>query len=411
MSISFLQIPDAISSGFDPMNFVVSSTASHNTQFRFNSELLDENGDTIASFINLKQPTYGNLLFDAHRTIEKYLSYDISNLIAGTTGWQLGVNVFKKFQLKVIEEHPQLVFHASGVSSYVIAINSAMNWQDYVNFELGDRYASNSSRNWLTNQPTRIKVRIGDSYELGTIDAGSAIDTNLSYLKIETYNSAGTLIQTATKSNPYTALATDSARFMSILVGPDDLNATTLTTGSQPLITDSVHYYRVASFNSVNTQTLEWKEFELDRSCTRDDTYTRLYFLNSLGRFDAFNFDFIRDDSIQSTKARYNKLLGVLTASTFTYNTYQQETSVFHSKVEQKYRLRSGFVDNDTAEWLKELIASPLVYMIAPINSGNTFVAVTVDNSTYQAKKTEVEKLFNIEIDITLSTITQRQRL
>ena len=68
-------------------------------------------------------------------------------------------------------------------------------------------------------------------------------------------------------------------------------------------------------------------------------------------------------------------------------------------------------MDNDTAIWLKELIASPLVYMLIPINTGNTFVACTIDNNSYQAKKTQVEKLFNVELDITLSTISQRQRL
>ena len=113
------------------------------------------------------------------------------------------------------------------------------------------------------------------------------------------------------------------------------------------------------------------------------------------------------DDLIEVTKARYDKLLWVHTSGSFTFNTYQQQTSVFHSKIEQKYKLRSGYVDNETALWIKELIGSPLVYVI--ING--SFVACTIEDTRYQSKKTEVEKLFNIELTINLSVASQRQRL
>ena len=408
MSITFHQIPDAIASGFNDLNFVVSSSQSHQTQFRYNTQIWDASGNTIASFVNLKQPTYSNLLFDAHRTVQKYLTYDISNLIVGNKGWRNGVNVFKKFRLTVIEEYPRLSFHASGTSDWVIATNSAMNMQDWINNGLGGRYAGNSTRKWMTNSPDHVKVRLTDSYELGTI---STFTNNVYYLKIETYGYDNALIKTATIRNYNSALADDSNKFPSILCGPADLNASTLDTGTQTLITDATKYYRVAAFDNTNTQSNEWKYFDLDTECLRDGTYKRLFFLNSLGRFDAFNFNQVSEDSIEVEKSRYDKLLGVLGLTTFTYNTYQQKTSVFHSKVKQKYKLRSGFVDTDTAEWIKELIASPLVYILIPINSGNTWVACTVDETSYTSKKTITEKLFNIELTITLSIDSHRQAL
>jgi hypothetical protein len=376
------------------------------TGFKFKSKLLDSVGATIAEFYHLKQPTYGNLLFDAHRTIENYLSYDISNLIAGTTGWQKGVNVFKKFKLNV-QEYLPAGLQASANSSDVYAVNSAMDFQDWVNFGLGGRIATNSTRKWMTNQPTRIKIRTGDSYELGTIMTTANYVNNL---KIETYDFTNTLVQTATITNAYSAMPDDGSKFPSITCGPVNLNASTLATGSQPLITSAIKYYRVAAFDNAAGQSTEWKEFELDQECLRD-SYNRLYFLNSLGRFDAFNFNQVNQDDIEVSKSNYDKLLGTLSLSGFTHSTYERSTSVFHSKIKQKYKLRSGFVDTATALWLKELIASPIVYMIVPINTGNTWVAVNIEETSYTAKKVISDKLFNIELTVTLSNDSQRQRL
>lgn len=407
MAVNFIQQPDSIVSGFNEMNFVVSSNISGYAGFKFKSKLIDSVGVTIAEFYHLKQPTYGNLLFDAHRTIENYLSYDISNLIAGTTGWQKGINVFKTYKLNVQEFSSASGLLASAVTTDIIAVNSAMDWQDWVNFGLGSRIATNSTRKFMTNSPTRIKIRSTDSYELGTIMTTANYVNNL---KIETYDFTNTLVQTATITNAYSAMPDDGSKFPSILCGPANLNASTLATGSQPLITTAIKYYRVAAFDNAAGQSTEWKEFELDQECLRE-SYNRLYFLNSLGRFDAFNFNQVSEDNIEVSKSNYDKLLGTLSLSGFTHNTYERSTSVFHSKIKQKYKLRSGFVDTATAFWLKELLASPIVYMIVPINTGNTWVAVNIDETSYTSKKVISDKLFNIELNISLSNDSQRQRL
>jgi len=413
MAVNFIQQPDEISSGFNEMNFIASSNIAGQKGFKFKSKLLDSVGATIAEFYHLKQPTYGTLLFDAHRTIENYLSYDISNLIAGTTGWQKGVNVFKKFKLNVQEfigagGTMASGFYASAVTTDILAVNSSMNWQDWVNFAiLGGRNVGGTTRKWMTNQPTRVKLMLTDSYELGTMVLAPQ---EVKYLQVETYDFTNTLVQTATINNAYYTIPDDGSKFPSITCGPVNLNATSLNTGSQPLITSATKYYRVATFDSSNAQNIEWKEFELDQDCLRE-SYNRLYFLNSLGRFDAFNFTQVSEDNIEVGKSNYDKLMGTLTLGSFTHNTYERRTSVFHSKIKQKYKIRSGFVDTATAFWLKELIASPLVYMIVPINTGNTWVAVNIEETSYTSKKVISDKLFNIELTVSLSNDSQRQRL
>lgn len=411
MPITLNQQPEIVVPGFNPMIFLASSGSAHNPLFSYLIELKDGTGAVINEYYYLKQPVYGSVIFDSHRTIENYLSYDITNLINNTSGWQTGVNVFKKYKVKITENYPPTGLNDNVESSYVYAINSSMSWLDYVNNGLGGRTASTSSRQWLTDQPSTIKIRTGDHYEMGTICmSNNAVD----YLKIETFDESGTLLKTATKANPFAVPATDAQRFISILCGPADLNAMSLTTGTQPLIQNNTHSYRVSTWYTFTPdgQSLRYMNFEIDRDCTRDGSYQRLFWLNPLGRFDAFNFTFTGEDTIEVEKSRYDKLLGNLTTTSFTYNTYQQSTSVYHSKIKQKYKLRSGFINTETATWLKELIASPLVYLLVPNSAGvNKFVACTVDNTSYTSKKTEVEKLFNIEIDVTLSVDSQRQRL
>lgn len=398
-------------SGFDPQWFVASSSQAHQTNFRFRAQVCDDSGNVLKEFRIPKDPDYGTFFFDAHRHIENYLSYDIANLIAQTTGWQKSVNCHMEYYLNVAEEYGATVsVQASGNSAHVIAINSAENFSQWGQHSINNYrvifFGGDDSTKWLTNQPSRIPIRIGDSYEMGTITNVSSSQGIFS-LRVRTYDSSGTLLKTATINNPYGSIATTDEQFLSILCGPDDLNATSLSSGSHTLIEDDTSYYTVDILNSFGTQKIESKRFDIDRTCTRDGSYSRLYWLNPLGRFDAFNFTQLGEDSIQVEQSRYSRVLGVKTATSLTYTKNQVESSVFHSGIKQIYKLRSGFVNSEISLWLKELIASPRVYMIID----GSFVPVNITTNSYTAKKTLQDKLFNVEIEVELSIKDQRQRL
>jgi hypothetical protein len=64
-------------------------------------------------------------------------------------------------------------------------------------------------------------------------------------------------------------------------------------------------------------------------------------------------------------------------------------------------------VNSETSLWLKELVQSPLIYMII----GGQFVAVNILTTEYQAKSTIKDKLINISMEVELSADTKRQRL
>lgn len=411
MSITFHQTPDEYTSGFDPNIFVVSSNQTWQPNFRYLARIKDSAGNVIREFRQAPDPDFGNLYFDTHRTIENYLSYDISNLIAGTVGWQKGVNTFIEYNLNVTEEYgatDSISAHASGETTFIKAINSAQDFGQWVDHSINeDRVIFNTPpiALFLTNQPV-IPIRVDDSYELGLIThVGSTVGVNR--LRIRTYDSGGNLLKTGTVANPYTTLATTDEKFLSILCGPKDLNLTTLTAGTQPLIEDNTEYYLIDVITQADSIKTEEKRFNIDRTCTRSGSYDRLSWLNPLGRFDAFNFLAMKDDIQEVEQSRYSRLLGVKTSTSFTYTKSQVRSSVFFSEVRQSYKLRSGYINTDIAQWLKELIGSPRVYMIID----GDFVPVNIKTSSYQAKTTLQEKLFNVEIEVELSVPSQRQRL
>lgn len=411
MSISILQSPDQISMGFMPMNFVASSTVNNNSNFRFYTEIRNADDTLIKAFRNIPQPSNRLLLFDAHRIIENYLSYDITNLIEQNTGVKAGENVVKKYKLFIQEEWADAsgVFsgYASTTTAAVYAINASPDWLAYLNLSVEDRVLPNINHSFLTNQPSTIKIRPDDSYEIGfLVDLSSVVEQ----ITVDQYNAAGTLINTGIILNVIAPVTDEKQNFVSLLVGPADLLATTFDGGSFSM--SNLAYYTVYCENNSGIDQVSKKlTFEIDRSCTRDG-YVRLFWLNPWGRFDAYNFTGVADDNIDVEKSNYNKLLGSFDGATFGYTTYEQQKRQFFTKSTQKYKLRSGDLDTDTAFWLKELIQSPLVYILKENPQGvNEFVGVNIDTTSYQAKKNIVDKKIFIEFDAMLSVQNMRQRL
>ena len=409
MSVTFIQQPDLFVSGFDPIIYLASSNQTTQTNFRYRIQIIDASGNVVTE---LRKPPYyadGTCDLDAHRIIENYLSYDMANLIAGSVGFNTGVNVYEKFKVNIREEYGSVISgYASAESSYIYAINSAQTYLNQINNPIDDLAYKGiplTFGTFLTNQPSTIDIRVGDSYELGFLNYAT---NGTHHMRVKTYDESGALLKNSTFNNTWVADSTDKEHFLSVLCGAGNLNSWSVSSGSaQPLIADNVAKYEVMFENSTNTLVSNTLTFRIDRECTRDGNYNRLYWLNPLGRIDAFNFTQIADDNISVQRTNYNRLQGTRTSSGITYNTYSHEQSNFFNSSKQRYTLNSGYIDTATSTWLKELVQSPLIFMI--ING--QFVAVNILTTEYQAKSTYKEKLFNVTMEIELSADTKRQRL
>jgi hypothetical protein len=63
-----------------------------------------------------------------------------------------------------------------------------------------------------------------------------------------------------------------------------------------------------------------------------------------------------------------------------------------------KIKLVSDYINETDFTWLRQLIASPMVYM--QMDNDATFIPVTIETSDWVQKFNGVDKVFNLEIDV-----------
>jgi hypothetical protein len=80
-------------------------------------------------------------------------------------------------------------------------------------------------------------------------------------------------------------------------------------------------------------------------------------------------------------------------------------TNQFVTRQSLTYKLISDWVNFVDYLWLKELIASPEVYL----ERGNTFIPVSISTTSWTEKKKFRDKAFNLELDIELGNKVNSQ--
>jgi len=82
------------------------------------------------------------------------------------------------------------------------------------------------------------------------------------------------------------------------------------------------------------------------------------------------------------------------------YNVFNGGSKQFYTAQSISYKLTSDWLSLTDYTWLRDLIASPEVYM----EQGNYFIPVTIGTSNWTEKKRYADKVYNLELDINLGT-------
>jgi len=226
-----------------------------------------------------------------------------------------------------------------------------------------------------------------------------------SYVKVLTYNSANTLIGTFKIDNKYT-----TSRFLRIPTGPYNiLNIpdAQFTLGVQPIITGSVAYYIVQTFNSSNAALSIDARYDIVDNCSRYEK-RRLQFLNELGGYDTFNFTLVSKETMDIERSMFKKDLGSYGSSySFVNSPNDRAYSQYHTKIKDKISIQSDWVKEEELAWLEQLVTSPDVRL----DDGLYLIPINITNTSFEKKKVVNEKLFNLQLEYTLSYDRYRQRL
>ena len=270
-------------------------------------------------------------------------------------------------------------------------------------------WVMNTTNGATTQFLTNYKTPKVDLTDLGWSYLLTDTVTDIDYVEVKTYDSAGALIQTAQSANVSNGLTI--GKIKSVATSPQSLNniAPALLAGSQQIITSSVATYTVQIFESTPTAVSELLTFTIGE-CTRYEKY-RLHFLNELGGFDSFNFLARSQQKSTVKRTSYTKAQDVITAGGLTYSHEDLGSMDYYVRSTDKIKLRSEFLTGEENTWLKELIESPNVLWETTDTDGNVvFFSVKVTSNNWTRKEILLDKTFILELDIEVSMQNTRQR-
>ena len=399
-------------SAFNPIDFVV-STNNVSAIFNYLIRVKDAAANPISQHRMPKRAVNGRCMFDAQRTIQSYVSYDFTKLAAGTLGVYKLENLYKQFTIDFIEESgstfSNITLGTPVPSALITAINTSFMFEEFKQVYLGtnniDSYLVDSITTKFFSTLLRganIRIRAGQAHELGWIGEPNAVTKVL----IKTYNINKTLINSYTINNSFSNVSTIDKAFVGVNVGMNALNNQTLATGTQPILTPSVAYYEVCLLNDVSSIVSEIITFEIDTACLKYEPI-EVYWLNKLGRFDSFSFNFLNEKSYQTTKSYFQKSNGAFVGNVFVRNNLESGDTAFNTKIESKVKITTDYINDIESQWLSELVMSPLCF--AKIE--NTMQPVRIMQNDYTAKTNQKDSMFTQEFDLMFTNTSTRQRL
>lgn len=228
--------------------------------------------------------------------------------------------------------------------------------------------------------------------------------TDIDRLVVVTYDSSGSVIQTAIKAINVSQAVTTS-RMYKVATGPESLNNMTgaFVSGAQPIVTSDVARYEVYLTTSAGTVVSETLDFEVYSPCRYEQR--RVHFLNRFGSFDSFNFDLRsqKRTDIEKKSFKYNPY--PIGTSGINRSFTEQNQVVHHVKRQGYIRLTSEYLTTEQNTWLEQLMYSPEIYIEEVDGNGDvnlTAVEMVVQNSWLE-KESSIDKLFTVEVELKYS--------
>lgn len=414
MAVTIEQDIPEYSPAYNEINTVASSTNDGEIDFKFVFDLYIDGVIGFTRFKVAPEPQTGNNygIKGFNNILESYVkSYILKDDTTLTGAFQFMDEGIKKFNIKYGEEYrltandPIVVYPDLTIGADKYIWNASLKFNEWVEYNF-----SSYKDNWLTNQFTNTVALNNVGYN-GII---SDTATDLEYLEVKTYDSAGVLIDTYQIQNLLSTGIT-GAKYLSVATAPKNLNNVTsgLILGSQPIIDSSVNYYTCQMLDAGLSGLSELLTFTMKEQCNYP--IRRLHFQNELGSFDTFNFDLVSKETVNIQKKSFKFNPNRIDASGQLNFDKSDRTNVnYHIKSTDQIELNANWITEEQSIWLEQLLTSPEIYLEETTITGKvltSLIAVAeIQANTYQIKTTKVDKLFNINIIITLSNDNYRQR-
>jgi hypothetical protein len=414
MAITIAQAPNTLQPAYNDLNHVVTSTNYTQANFRYVCDLYVNGSSSFKRIKIPPDPTFGSGYFNPSRILEDYLThdFDVSNIASYTCPNSLISYIVKFGEEYGLSSSGTTVYADLTVQSKKFIWNGVFDYEDYCNATFSNYQSGSTSSKMLTNAPDGKKVFIDSSTDSGNefIYGINASSGDIYYLSVVTFDSSITPIGGYRIKNTDQALTNDTQKMVGFPCGIN-MNAISasnidILTGTLPIITSSVYGYTLQFIKFNSTATSESKTYYIDRTCTRYPLY-ELYFLNKLGGYDTFSF--LKKSNFKSEIKRetYKRNFGELTSATnYSINENQRGRKDYSTVIDDTITLRSDYINEETQNWLEELVTSPDIYMLRD----GEHIPIQIVTSQFEREQTVNKKLFNLIIDIKFSYKRFRQR-
>lgn len=311
------------------------------------------------------------------------------------TDAQFGVSTPPEAGTIIYSDYRKTQFTGLTATSCSYITNSSINHQEFRNYDYHEfNIDSTDQGRFLTNAPSNYRFDLNsrayvNAFQTGTTSFGRCV------IKTDT---GGTYKFNLSSNN-----------YLSIGVGPYNLNNTTLSFGSQPILTSVNKRYSAYTENATTSgRTSEVLVFDLYEKCSIYDQY-QLVFMDRLGSFISFNFDLASTQSIDIERKEYKQITGNYnpTTNTWGYNSYDRGRTILGVTETQKYSVVSNWVTESEGNYLKELFTSPEIYHI---DSNGNWLPIIVKDTSYVIKQRVKDKIFNITLQFEYAQRDEIQR-
>jgi hypothetical protein len=374
VALSITQQPNEYAPAYNDTNFVITES-SGGIYTKDNFKFIAEVKQSTTSLAKLKAPIYygstNKGVFNIGRILENYVSYDWNFNDSAASGCTNSIMDYKvEFGYEYSASATGSVTEYTNLTSATGSVwNAALNPIDLVNY--AGQYTMDGDGLFLT--PIRSK----------TIHR-----TQKDWLY-------------AIRNTATTALVTYSDASTQTINLPST-KVVRIPSGSQLTIPSGATYYDI-QLKLGATVLSETYRVNLIDECSKYDT-TDLFFLNSLGGFDSFRFNRVRRDNYDIQRKQFKSNPYTLGA-TYGYTTSSFKQKTYDTNMTHKVKMFSNWITEAESEWLLDLFTSPVVYAY-----DGTLVAVNIDATTYEVKKHIQDNAFFIELDMSYSFESKRQR-
>jgi hypothetical protein len=392
MAITINSSPDIYSSIHAPLWFVLSSTNTAQTNFKYVCDVY-VGGNLVARLKSFPQPVSSKGIFNVAPIVRNYwASYFKPNVVTPSAFSYTGSDIYVDYELKFGEEYEGTTyldltttskFGYNYIQDYLYTPTSPM----YLTpLEYETQYQGNfiSNRDYANIYFNKERLQTGYLFLSFLSDAENTPKNHS--LDISVYNGSTT--------TNYTGANVNFSDFALLDISPRAINAYLATTA----ISSTTVYYDVKIKIAGNLRNTA----RVYLNCTQNDVVT-LHYLNALGGYDTMDFTAVNRQTRNIEKSSFEGIEWEYSSNAMnranSYGVLYGGSNQFATRQKLTYRLISDWLSYIDYLAIKELIGSAEIYL----ERGNNFIPVQVGTNTWTEKKRYADKTYNLELDISIA--------